>query len=63
MDETENDLFMAPTKRVKYANFYFHSKKGYEIGFLYENERNAKSNISTNEETRFIKTIKIEWEE
>lgn len=27
MDETENDLFMAPTKRVKYANFYFHEKK------------------------------------
>lgn len=56
-------LVMKPCKKIMYANFYFHEKNGYEIGFLYNNERNAKSDISNNKERRFIKTIKIEWEE
>lgn len=64
MDETENDLFMAPTKRVKYANFYFHKKNGFEAGFFYDTEEEANINIIHYDGvSRYIKTIKVEWEE
>lgn len=63
-DETENDLFMAPTKRVKYANFYFHEKKGFEAGLFYDTEEEANINIIHYDGvSRYIKTIKVEWEE
>lgn len=64
MDETENDLCMAPTKRVKYANFYYHEKNGYETGEFYDTEKEANANIIAYDGvSRYIKTIKVEWEE
>lgn len=64
MDERENDLFMAPTKRKMYANFYFNNKRGeYDIGCIYNNEKEANNNIIKDSVSQYIKTIEIEWEE
>lgn len=61
-DETENDLFMAPTKRVKYANLYFDKeRKEYKMGDIYDTE--AESLFLRMRDCKYIKTIKIEWEE
>lgn len=62
-DETNNDLFMAPTKRIKYANFYFRSDGAYDFGKVYNDRSIAIRNISPDAESKYIKTIEIEWEE
>lgn len=63
-DETENDLFMALTKRKKYVNFYFNSERGeYDFGRIYDTDKEANDNIIKDGISQYIKTVEIEWEE
>lgn len=62
MDETENDLFMARTKRKMYANLYFHLEK-YKLGELFNSEKEAIGSIIKDRFNNYINTIEIEWEE
>lgn len=59
---SDEDLVMAPIINVRYANFYFNVKNGYEVGVFYDSEEKALSNIIKDEVSKYIKTIKVEWE-
>lgn len=63
LTHSDEDLVMAPIIHVKYANFYFHRKNGYEVGIFYDSEEKALSNTIKDEVSEYIKTIKVEWEE
>ena len=60
-EETNNDLFFAPTKREGWVNIYFSMDKGKYVG---EEIYNSKEEAIKNSKYRiYIATIKIEWEE
>lgn len=56
-EDEESDLFMAPIKRVRWANVYEKDL----IDGPFSSEDTAKRAIE--QKAGFIKTIKIEWEE
>ena len=61
LQDSNADLFFAPTKHTDYINIY-HNESGYFLGGgVYTSEENAKS-IATRDE-QYITTIKVEWEE
>ena len=60
-EETNNDLFFAPTKKEGWVNIYKDEELPFTSGDIYENEKEAKEEAIG--DPGFIATIKIEWEE
>lgn len=59
--KADEDLFMVPKKRKKYANFYLKDEDFYDLSEVYDNKDDAIRNIRY--DVKYIKTIEIEWEE
>ena len=60
-NESDIDLFFAPTKHEDYINLY-HNGGGYFLGGgVYTSEENAK--YIAYGDNQYITTIKVEWEE
>ena len=62
--DTPNDLFFAPEKHIGWINIRRSDSNGYYIGQskLYNSKEEADEVAKINDST-FIKTLKIEWEE
>ena len=61
-EETNNDLFFAPTKREGWINVYKFEDDKRTIGCLFESKEEANLH-KYDRASEYIKTIKIEWEE
>lgn len=61
--ECDEDLFMVSFKHKKYANFYLRCDGTYDFGEVYANRDVAIRNILNGAESKYIKTVEIEWEE
>lgn len=62
-EETNNDLFFAPTKKEGWINLFKDKEINYPYipGIIHNSEEEAKEAIKGDPD--FIATIKIEWEE
>ena len=59
--ESNYDLFFAPEKREGWVNLYRNSSYAASAGCVFTSEKEAKESIYS--PSRYITTIKIEWEE
>lgn len=59
--ESDVDLFFVPTKHTDYINLYRNGGGYFLGGGVYTSEENAK--YIANGDNKYIKTIKVEWEE
>ena len=62
-EETNNDLFFAPTKKEGWVNIYRDRGGSYSGHFIFESEERAKEVITEKQRKYYITTTKIEWEE
>ena len=60
-EETNNDLFFAPTKKEGWMNLYKNRNGAYPSNFIFESEKEAKKAVNGN--NHYVATIKIDWEE
>ena len=61
-EETNNDLFFAPVKKEGWINIYRLKDDTRTIGCLFKSEEEANLH-KYDRASKYIKTIKIEWEE
>ena len=58
---TDSDLFFAPEKREGWVNLYRNASYAASAGCVFTSEKEAKESIYS--PSRYVTTIKIEWEE